>query len=346
MTDFALRSLNEARQTARKLSSVWILIILIPLGVVLLDPTRFTSVMAIAARAFGGTLPYIVLAVLLIAYLKASGAESIIARAFSGHQSRMIVMAALFGGLAPFCSCEVIPFIAGLLAVGVPLAPVMAFWLSSPMIDPPTLLITAAALGWKFAIAKGFAAIALGLMGGFAAHALRHGKALSAPLRPREGGGCSSCCGDSPFKGETVWKFWRESARNVIFRREMIANMLFLLKWLILAYLLEALLITYVPAELIGSIVGGDGLWPIIVSAFIGAPAYLNSYVAPPLVAGLMQQGMSSGAAMAFMIAGGVSSIPAMAAVWALVNRKVFAVYLSFGIGGAIVIGAMFSLIS
>ena len=68
-------------------------------------------------------------------------------------------------------------------------------------------------------------------------------------------------------------------------------------------------------------------------------PAYLNSYVAPPLLAGLMDQGMSAGAAMAFVIAGGVSSVPAMAAVWSLVTARVFAAYLGLGVIGAILAG-------
>ncbi|MGY8997590.1 MAG: permease, partial [Alphaproteobacteria bacterium] len=76
--------------------------------------------------------------------------------------------------------------------------------------------------------------------------------------------------------------------------------------------------------------------------AFVGAPAYLNSYAAPPLVAGLMDQGMSAGAGMAFMVGGAVSSIPAMAAVWSLVKAPVFAAYMILGIGGAIVVGVVF----
>ena len=120
-------------------------------------------------------------------------------------------------------------------------------------------------------------------------------------------------------------------------------NALFLVKWLALAYLLEALLITYVPADAIGSVVGGEGFLPIVIGALVGAPAYLNSYAAPALVAGLMEQGMSAGAAMAFMVAGAISSIPAMAAVWSLVNRPVFFAYIGFGIAGAIVIGAVFA---
>ena len=59
----------------------------------------------------------------------------------------------------------------------------------------------------------------------------------------------------------------------------------------------------------------------------------------PPLVAGIMDQGMSAGAAMAFVVAGGVSSIPAMTAVFALVKRQVFAAYIGLGFTGAVLSG-------
>jgi uncharacterized membrane protein YraQ (UPF0718 family) len=84
---------------------------------------------------------------------------------------------------------------------------------------------------------------------------------------------------------------------------------------------------------------------PIAIAALVGMPAYLNSYVAPPLLAGLIDQGMSNGAAMAFMIAGAVSSIPAMAAVWSLVRRPVFAAYIGLGVSGAIVSGILFQMV-
>jgi len=47
---------------------------------------------------------------------------------------------------------------------------------------------------------------------------------------------------------------------------------------------------------------------------------------------------------MAFMVAGAVSSIPAMAAVWSLVNRSVFFAYMGFGIAGAILSGVVFAM--
>ncbi len=341
MTELVLRGFDGLRRSAGRIASVWVLIALIPLAVALADGEQLDAILGIAIRAFVATLPFVATAVLLIAWLKATGAEALVAKAFEGRETRMIVLAALLGGLAPFCSCEVIPFIAGLLALGAPLSAVMAFWLSSPLIDPPTVLITAGALGWEFAIGKAVAAVALGLMGGFGVRFLVHQGAFAHPLRSRAGGGCG--CGPSAFEGRPAWRFWRDSRRLGTFRSEAMLNAVFLIKWLALAYLLEALLITYVPAEAIGGVVGGEGLLPIVIGALVGAPAYLNSYAAPALVAGLMEQGMSPGAAMAFMVAGAVSSIPAMAAVWSLVKRPVFLAYMGFGIAGAMVTGVLFA---
>ncbi|HBS51313.1 MAG TPA: permease [Rhodobacteraceae bacterium] len=331
------------RIAADWLRTPWALIALILLLVAALDPGNFGNTITFALQALANTAPYILFAVLMLAYLKATGAEVMVARAFEGRETRMIFLAALFGGLAPFCSCEVIPFVAGLLALGAPLSAVMAFWLSSPLIDPPTLLITAAALGWPFALGKAVAAVALGLFGGFAVKALMGRGAFAAPLKHYAPAGC--CGGGPKLNGRPQWRFWTEAPRRAQFRAEFLTNGLFLLKWLALAYTLEALLVHYVPADLIAGAVGGEGVLPVATAALVGMPAYLNSYVAPPMLAGLMTQGMSAGAAMAFMIAGAVSSIPAMAAVWSLVRPRVFATYLALGVGGAILAGLVFQVV-
>lgn len=338
------QSPRRAKLLGNGLKTPWALSIALLAGAAVLDPGSFRSVLEFALTALGSTARYILFAVLLLAYLKATGAEMMVARAFEGRETRMIFLAALFGGLAPFCSCEVIPFIAGLLALGAPLSAVMAFWLSSPLIDPPTLLITAGALGWPFAIGKAVAAVALGLFGGFAIKLLRGQGVFTNPLRKQETQSCCGCGGPKP-DSKPSWRFWTEGDRRVKFREELVSNGLFLLKWLALAYVLESLLVHYVPADVIAGLVGGEGVLPIAIAALVGMPAYLNSYVAPPLLAGLMEQGMSAGAAMAFMVAGAVSSVPAMAAVWSLVKPKVFAAYLSLGVSGAVLSGILFQLV-
>ncbi|MEO1427397.1 MAG: permease, partial [Pseudomonadota bacterium] len=265
--------------------------------------------------------------------------------AFEGNKARMIIMAALLGGLSPFCSCEVIPFIAAMLALGAPLSAVMAFWLASPLMDPAMFLITSGNLGWEFAIGKTVAAVFLGLFGGFVTLAASGSALFANPLRekPQVGG----CCGvKKPFEGKPVWSFWTESPRREVFRDTTMENAVFLLKWLALAYVIEAMMLAYIPADLIATVLGGDGLGTIILGAVVGAPAYLNGYAAVPLVDALLQQGMSNGAAMSFMIAGGVSSIPAAIAVWALVKPRVFAAYLSLAITGAVIAGVAWQVVA
>ena len=318
----------------RRLDRAWLASGVILSLVALLAPGDFTQVTGFAARAFLNTAPFIAFAVLAVAGLKATGAESLLARAFEGSESRMILLAALLGGLSPFCSCEVIPFIAALLALGAPLSAVMAFWLSSPLMDPAMFLITLGNLGMAFAVAKSVAAVGMGLLGGFGVRALAATGLFADPLRKSAPMVCG--CGADPFSGRPVWAFWRVPERVATFRAEALKNALFLSKWLLLAYLFEALMVSYVPASLIAGLLGGEGAGPILLGALVGAPAYLNGYTAVPLVSGLLEQGMSQGAAMAFVLAGGVSSIPAAVAVWALVRPRVFAAYLGFAFIGAV----------
>ncbi|MDW3225166.1 MAG: permease [Paracoccaceae bacterium] len=306
--------------------------------IALFDTAQLTPTLLFLAKALAGTAPFILFAVLAVAYLKASGAETLLAKAFSGNQSRMIVMAALLGGLSPFCSCEVIPFIAALLAVGAPLGAVMAFWLASPLMDPAMFAITSGTLGWEFATAKAISAIGLGILGGFGTMLFARTVIFSDPLRERPAIG--GCCGvKKPFGGAPVWRFWQETDRRDTFRDTALENALFLTKWLTLAYVIESIMLAYIPAEMIAGLLGGTGIWPILMGAFVGAPAYLNGYAAVPLVDALLTQGMAPGAAMSFVIAGGVSCIPAAVAVWALVKPRVFAAYLSFALIGAVIAG-------
>lgn len=341
MTDLSAARVWSAR---RRIDGAWAAIALGALAIAILAPAALGPVAAQTASSFARTLPFILFAICATAYLRAANAEGVAAKAFTGRPARMVVLASLAGGLSPFCSCEVIPFIAALLAMGAPLAAVMAFWLASPLMDPPMFAITAGALGVDFAIAKLVAAVALGMLGGFGVMAFASAPVFADPLRPGGIAARSGCCGaKNPFGEKPVWAFWREPSRIALFRKTFVENGLFLGKWLLLAYLLEAAMVRWVPAEMIASVLGGDGIGTILLAAVVGAPAYLNGYAAAPLAAGLIEQGMNPGAAMAFMMAGGVTSIPAAAAVFSLVRLRVFAAYLGFALIGSVAAGLAFS---
>jgi hypothetical protein len=229
----------------------------------------------------------------------------------------------------------VIPLIAALLGAGVPLAPVMAFWIASPIMDPEMFILTAAGIGFNFAVAKTLAAIAMGLLAGFSILIIQRYGGLSDPLRENFDRGCGSS-GNNTATETVYWRFWREPARRRLFSAEASSIGIFLGKWLTLAFFLESLMIAYVSSDWIITYVGADNAFAIPLAAIVGAPSYLNGYAAIPLISGLLEIGMTPGAAMAFVTAGAVSSIPAAIAVWALVKKPVFALYLLLGVTGAI----------
>jgi len=305
------------------------------LAIALVVPEQLPLTLAFTGSALLSIAPWLALSVMLAAYAKASGADSLVARAFTGSPARMILLASLFGALSPFCSCGVVPLIAGLLGAGVPLAPVMAFWISSPLMDPNMFVMTAASLGGEFALAKTAAAVGMGLLSGAATHLLASRGMLTQTLRHQRAG--------AGIPGERVqWNIAGSTARMRTFAADALRNGWFLLRWMTIAFLLESLMVAYVPPALVVQTLGHDAS-AIPLAVLVGIPAYLNGFAALPLVKGLIDMGMSPAVGLAFLVAGGATSIPAAAAVWALVKPRVFALYVSLAIVGTLIAAYAYS---
>ena len=313
-------------------------------ALVVIDPAQIPGSAAFVIRALVEISPFFFLSIGVAAYAKASGAEHLIARVFEGKLKRMIVAAAIFGALSPFCSCGVIPIVAGLLAAGVPLPPVMAFWLASPLMDPEMFIISWAGLGLHFTTAKTLVAIGVGLLGGFATMFVLQRGFFASPLSSGVQSCCKSSCSSTNATPEVECKIWRAPARRAEFRAASLEAGWFLGKWLTVAFILESIMISYIPPTFVADWLGGGNWWTIPLAVFVGIPAYLNGFAAVPLMASLIDMGMMPGAAMAFMIAGGVTSIPAAIAVFALVRRPVFAWYVALAVTGAMGAGSLYQM--
>ncbi len=166
-----------------RLDRVVMTLCLIGVGLAIVAPEQAMASVAFTLRQLLAIAPFLLVSVSVAAGLKAADAEQLIARVFAGRQSVIIVTASLFGALSPFCSCGVIPLIAALLAMGIPLAPVMAFWTASPVMSPSMYILMAGTLGVGFASAKTIAAIGVGLLAGFSTLGLQRFGWLSTPLR-------------------------------------------------------------------------------------------------------------------------------------------------------------------
>ena len=292
----------------------------------------------------GGLLavaPIVVPGIVLAAWIMASGAGSHIAGLLDGRILYSIILASAIGAITPVCGVTVLPMMAGLLAAGVPLAPVMAFWLSSPITDPAMLATTAATLGIGFAIGKTVAAFGLGLWGGAITSMFANRDWVKVSLRdnPIVGRLSQGNCGMSLSFDPCIWN---DPQRTTIFRQTLAATTRLMLICLIPAFAAEYGLNAVLQPDALSGYVGKDVWWAVPFAVFVGAPAYVDGFAALPLTRGLMDHGMSPGAAMAFLVSGGVVSIWGAMAIVPVLRLKPFLLYLALALSGSLAAGYIF----
>jgi uncharacterized protein len=208
-------------------------------GLGIYSPSQATATAHYVVRALAEIGPWLAASVCIAAAAQAIGLDQLAAKAFTGRESRMIILASAIGAALPFCSVSVIPLAAGLLGAGVPLAPVMAFWISSPLMDPTQFFIASGVLGIGFASAKMLSAVGMGMLGGFGTMMLvragwldataalrisavtapsfcRSKPAVTASPPVKSSCGSAKAASDPSFavSGSVVlWRFWTDAAR-------------------------------------------------------------------------------------------------------------------------------------
>ena len=274
----------------------------------------------------------------------ASGAGDRVAAVFQGRTVQTVLAATVIGAVIPVCGVTVLPLMVGLLAAGVPLAPVMAFWLASPVTDPALLSATMATLGWEFAVGKTLAAIGLGLLGGCATSLFGRREWARAPLRSNSlvstlgatGGSCESAAGH--FEA----RIWRDLATRRRFAREAFSISRLMVLVLTPAFAAEFLLNSWLQPDALAGYVGRESALAVPLAVVVGGPAYLDGFAALPLTRALLELGMSPGAAMAFLVSGGVVSIWGAMAIFPVLRLKPFLLYLVLAVVGSMLSGWAF----
>lgn len=314
------------------------------------------------AHEVWSVLPAFAISIVLATLIYALRLDGLIRRAVEARIGLAVVLATTVGAFSPLCGCTVVPVIRGLLRSGVPLAPVMSFWIASPTMGPATFALTASMLGWPLAIARVAATLVLSLGAGYLTIAMVRWRLLGDDVLRQTptttirrlpviaGGsdakiGVPSCCepaARSSCSASSTRASFGQRFRTIPWPtagRQMAVESWRLGKWLLLAFFLEALIVRYLPQAAIAGVLGEGSRFAVALAALIGIPLYLNNVAALPIVSGLLAQGMQPGAAVAFLIAGPVTTVPAMSAVWGVVTWRVFALYVSVSLVGAVVAG-------
>jgi len=336
-------------------------------------------------KSFIHIWPYLLVTIPLAVAINLSGASKYINKALSKKPMVSILLATIVGAFSPFCSCGVIPVITSLLIGGVPLGPVMAFWIASPSMDPEIFMLSVATIGWKLSVWRLAATFVISIAGGIITHLaqkngffgesvlktnrpliparLRAGLFAQKPrmvqlsaIMPKRGENVKvNCCvsateftpsihsGSSCSCGDQVQAKKPDITQRIL--AESWKSFSLVAKFMALAFLINALIYFYIPENLISGWIGGDNPFSVLIAALIGIPFYTTNLTALPLVSGMISLGMNPGAVLAFLIAGPVTTLPAMMAVWGIVKPKVFFMFLAFGLGGSVLFGYLYNLI-
>jgi len=313
-------------------------------GLAITKPEHVIGALVFSLKSLFSVAHLVVPGILLAAWIIASGADRLIAKSFEARAVRAILAASAVGAVTPVCGVTVLPLMAGLLAAGVPLAPIMAFWLSSPVTDPAMLATTVATLGVSFALGKTLAAFGLGLLGGGAVLLFSSRAWVHSALRDnRLIGRMNASCADSKAFEPRIWL---APDRRRSFANQAFATARLIVFCLIPAFAAEYALNAMLTPGSLAAYAGAGRWWAIPAAVLVGAPAYIDGYAALPLTRALIDNGMSRGAAMAFLVSGGVVSIWGAIAIFPVLKLKPFLLYLAVAVTGSILTGYLFDVLA
>jgi uncharacterized membrane protein YraQ (UPF0718 family)/copper chaperone CopZ len=221
----------------------------------------------------------------------------------------------------PLCSCGVIPAGLGLKKDGASDGAAVGFLISTPQTGVDSLLVSASFLGWPFTIFKCASALLMGLVGGTATEFL-HTDADGIG-RLEEASAPQSAVGFFEHMVDVIRPIW---------------------KWIVFGVVASAAITVWIPP---GVIAGWSNIHPALAglaALAIALPLYVCATASVPIAAALIAQGMPTGAALVFLMAGPATNIATIGAVRRAFGGRVLAVYLATVVIGSVGLAYLYDL--
>jgi len=235
------------------------------------------------------------------------------------------VRASLLGVPLPLCSCGVIPTALGLRKAGASPGATTSFMISTPQTGVDSILVSAAFLGWPFALFKLAAAFATGVVGGV----------LVNRLTPAEAGADGETTLNSSGGDRGVSGAIRYAVLDLLAAIDL---------WLIAGVLVAALITTLVPADFFVGQSWAQGLVGMLVVLAISLPLYVCTTASVPIAASLIVAGMPAGSALVFLMAGPATNVATIGAVYRTLGASVLGLYLGTVVVMSLGFGLLFEI--
>ncbi|MEE3234197.1 MAG: permease [Candidatus Latescibacterota bacterium] len=222
-----------------------------------------------------------------------------------GNDFSQAVRGMAFGLPLPVCSCGVVPVYRSLVAQGVPASAALSFMIATPELSIDAVLITLPLLGGHFTVIRVFCAVILALGIGWSI-----GRFTSLKTKLENTGNLESDKG-------TIINRLRNGIR--IGLGDVVDDTA---PWILLGLSAAALIKPIFSVLEYGEV---NAFTEVAIFALFGIPTYVCASGATPLAAVLVFNGVSPGAALAFLLTGPATNLTTFAMLSSLHSRRIAA---------------------
>ena len=226
------------------------------------------------------------------------------------------VMAALLGGVTPFCSCSAVPLFMGFVVAGVPLGVTFSFLISAPMVNEVALVLLFGLFGWKIAALYLGTGLLVAIVAGWTIGRLRMEASVEQWIFEESGGSAA------PAQGSLGWEArlhqgWR-AVVDIVGRVWV---------YVVVGIAVGAGIHGYVPEGFMAQIMGRSARWSVPAAVLLGVPMYSNAAGIIPIVQALLGKGAALGTVLAFMMSVIALSLPEFIILRNVLKPRLIAVF-------------------
>lgn len=241
-------------------------------------------------------------------------------------------MASGLGILTPFCSCSAIPLFLGFVEAGIPIGVTFSFLIAAPLINEVALILLVGLFGWKVALIYVSTGLVIATLSGFIIEKLNLQKYVADWVYQVKTNG----------SGLDVQRLTLEDRVKIGFEtvREIVGKI-----WI---YILIGIAVGagahgYIPEDFMSGLMGEGNWYAVPLAILLGVPLYSNAAGIIPIVAVLMEKGVTLGTALAFMMSVIGLSLPEIIILKKVLKWQLIIIFIAVVAAGIMTVGFIFN---
>lgn len=205
-------------------------------------------------------------------------------------------LAALFGGITPFCSCSSVPLFIGFVRGGIPLGVTLTFLIASPLVSEVAVAMFLGSFGVKATLIYIISGTVLSMIAGYILNRMHLERYLTPWIQAVQT--------QSSMQSEQ-WKAAQTPFlhRLPIIMRESWGIVRGVLLYILIGIGVGATMHGYVPEGFFEHYLSAENWWSVPLAVVVATPIYANAAGIVPIIEVFVAKGIPLGTAIAFMMA-------------------------------------------